>query len=303
MTVHLPTLLGPDGVRTARELVGEVDKNSLTRWVASGSLVRPLPGVLALPSTAATWHGRATAAVRWSGGHLCGRSALALWDLVGTPGPHVHLAVGRRRSIPVVPDWLRPHRVEVPAWGVVGGFDVTLPARSVVEAWGHAHSAGGTSRDVEVARSAVIGSVQRRVASVREIHRELARRPSLPGRAALVHLVELVAAGSHSELEIWGLTNLLEIPGLPPVQLQLPLRTRISVLHLDAGWRGARLGVELDSAAFHGAPDQRETDLRRDAAALAEGWAILRISRRRGTAEPAACRAEIETAFHRRVPR
>lgn len=303
MTVHLPTLLGPDGVRTARELISEVDKNSLTRWVASGSLVRPLPGVLALPSAAGTWRGRATAAVRWSGGHLCGRSALALWDIVGAPGPHVHLAVGRRRSIPVVPDWLRPHRVEVPTWGVAGGFEVTLPARSVVEAWGHAHAAGGTARDVEIARSAVIGSLQRRRATVREVRRELARHPSLPGRAALAHLVELVGAGSHSEFEIWGLTHLLDIPGLPPAELQLSLPTRIGVLHLDAGWRAARLGVELDGAAFHGSPDQREADLRRDAAALAEGWAILRISRRRGMAEPAACRAEVATAFHRRLAR
>jgi len=191
--------------------------------------------------------------------------------------------------------------VAVPEWGCAGGFDVTLPARSVVEAWGHAHAAGASPRDVEIARSAVIGSVRRRVASVREIHRELRRHPSLPGRADLVQLLELVGAGSHSEFEIWGLTHLLDVPGLPPAELQLPLRTRIGLLHLDAGWRRARLGVELDGAAFHGAPDQREADLRRDAAALAEGWAILRISRRRGTAEPAACRAEVATAFHRRV--
>jgi hypothetical protein len=136
---------------------------------------------------------------------------------------------------------------------------------------------------------------------VRQIRRELQRHPVLPGRAALGHLLDLVEAGCQSEFEIWGLAHLLDVPGLPPVEQQLPLDTAIGTVHFDGGWRRARLGVELDGARFHRQPEQREWDMRRDAAVVARDWVTLRISFRRGHDDPHACRRDIAAAFHARA--
>jgi very-short-patch-repair endonuclease len=297
VTIDLQQLLGPGGVRPAREVFAEVDPGSVSRWVAAGRLVRPLPGVLALPGAAGTWRGRAEAAVLWSGGQLTGRTALTLWDVLGNPGAHTHVAVGRRRHVAPVPEWLRVHRVDVPEYSVAQGLPVVTTRRALVDAWGEAHGRRGSPAAVRVAREAVVGAVRRREVTVAGIRRELARHPVLPGRRALAELLGLVGGGSHSEFEIWGLTHLFDLPGLPVVQRQFRLATSIGTVHLDGALEEARLGLELDGAAYHRAPDDRERDLRRDAAVLAEGWATIRISHRRGHAEPEACRTEITTAF------
>lgn len=301
MAIDLQHLLGQHGVRAAREVLAEVDRHSVSRWVADGRLVRPLPGVLALPSVTDTWPARASAAVLWSGGHLTGRTALALWDVVGHPGARTHVAIGRGRHVAPVPTWLHVHRTVVPEYSLVGGLRVVTARRALVEAWGHAHARTALTGEGQVVRAAVIGALRRRQVSAAGMRREIRLHPSLPGRRALVDLVELVDGGSQSEFEIWGLTNLLAIPGLPTVQRQYPLDTSIGRIHFDGALPAALLGLELDGARYHGQPDQRERDLRRDAAALAEGWATLRVGYRRGRAEPDACRADIAATYHRRV--
>lgn len=154
---------------------------------------------------------------------------------------------------------------------------------------------------MQVVRAAVIGAVRRRVVTVAGVRREVSRHPVLPGRRALLQLLDLVGGGSHSEFEIWGLTNLFDLPGLPPVRRQFPLATSIGTVHLDGALEPARLAIELDGAAYHRAPDQRERDLRRDAAVLAAGWATIRVGHRRAHAEPDVCREEIATAFWARL--
>jgi very-short-patch-repair endonuclease len=72
-------------------------------------------------------------------------------------------------------------------------------------------------------------------------------------------------------------------------------------VRLDAAWPDVKLAVELDGAAFHGSPEARERDLRRDAALAALGWVVLRFSYRRLMREPEACRAEILAAYRQRV--
>jgi hypothetical protein len=66
----------------------------------------------------------------------------------------------------------------------------------------------------------VITAVRSRRADVPAIRRELDRRPELPGRAALADVLVLVAGGCQSELEIWGMRHVLDVPGLPPCTQQ-----------------------------------------------------------------------------------
>ncbi len=306
MTIDLHHLLGPSGVRAAAELTGLVDAGSVGRWVRQGRLLRPAPGVLALPDAVQSWPGRADVATHWAHrdggrGWLTGAGALALWDVLPDPGPVVDLAVDHARRAPTgAPPWLRVHRAPVPEYGVRADRPVTMPPRALVDAWGWAHATTGSPSAVEVARAAVIGAVRRRVCRVREIRRELRRHPNLPGRAALVELLDLVEGGCQSEFEIWGLAHLLDVPGLPPVQQQLALDTAVGTVHFDGGWEAARLGVELDGARYHRQPEQHEWDVRRDAAVVARGWVTLRISHRRGHDDPEACQRDIAAAFFAR---
>ena len=53
---------------------------------------------------------------------------------------------------------------------------------------------------------------------------------------------------------------------LPASRCQVPVTLPSGRLYLDRLYDGELVNVELDGAAYHGAPGQRERDLRRDAA-------------------------------------
>ena len=304
MAVDLATLLGPDGARPSAEVVAASGHSSVVRWVRDGRLLRPLPGVLVDPARSGHWRTRATAAGLWTGGRLTARSALHLADLVGDPGARVHVAAPPARHIAVPrPSWLVVHVRRDLTGTVRQGLPVTADLPALLDAWGWAHGSRGTPRDIEVARGAVIGAVRRGRVDPADLVAGLGARPRLPGRAALRELVALVGGGSHSGFEIWGLAHLLEIPGLPPVERQYALETAIGTIHLDGALPTARLGIELDGAAYHRSPDNWARDRRRDSAALALDWATLRIDHRRGKDDPGAVRAEIAAAFHVRAAR
>ena len=71
-------------------------------------------------------------------------------------------------------------------------------------------------------------------------------------------------------------------------------------MYLDAAVPGLMVAVELDGAAFHGSPEARERDTRRDVALAGLGWVVLRFSYRRPTREPEACRREIRAVCRAR---
>lgn len=296
--------MGADGARLRAEVAAETGTSSVHRWIRQGRLLRPLPGVLVDPGRADVWRTRARAAVLWSRGRLCGRSALFLDDLVTEPGPHVHVGVGTGRHISGRrPTWVQVRVVDHLDGPVRQGFPVTRAVVSLVDCWGHAHSGRGDRRAVEVARGALIGAVRRRRVTADQVHQEVLQHSRLPGRNALLELVAALRAGAESEFEIWGMQHLLVVPGLPPVQQQYELRTAIGTIRFDAAIEEARLAIELDGAAYHRAPDNWARDRQRDAAALALDWATLRIDFGRGHADPGAARAEIAAAFHARAPR
>lgn len=64
-------------------------------------------------------------------------------------------------------------------------------------------------------------------------------------------------------------------------------------IYLDRYFEEERLAVELDGAAFHGSPGQRERDIRRDAALAAIGIQVIRFSHQRLFADPEGVRREL----------
>ncbi|MCZ2815654.1 DUF559 domain-containing protein [Modestobacter sp. VKM Ac-2984] len=299
MVVDLRALLGPDGVARISDLAGRSGSTSVSRWIAGGRLLRPLPHVVVLPECAERWRTRALAAVLSTGGALSHASALTAHGL-GPEADRVHVSIDARRRAPARMRLLTVHRVTGLSALRVAGLPVSPLARALVDAWGQAHGGRRGSRDQDVARAAVITAVRGRRVTAPVLHGQLARRPQLPGRAALVELVGQVAGGSHSELEIWGMAHVLDVPGLPPCVQQHRVQLPRGVAFLDAAWPELLLAVELDGAAFHGSREARERDLRRDAALAALGWLVLRFSYARLTREPAACQRDIAAAHQRR---
>jgi very-short-patch-repair endonuclease len=300
VVVDLRSILGADGAMRIPDLVARTGSTSVSRWVREGRLLKVLPHVVVLPEDAGRWRTRAVAAVLATRGVLSHRSALALWGLAEPAGRvHVSMSAGRRAPRPV--DWLAVHRVTDLSSRTRGGLPVTPPARSVVDAWGTAHGDGGALSAVRPARAAAIDAVRTGRATVPQLRRELGRRTELPGRAALFELLSLVATGAQSELEIWGVLHVLDVPQLPAYRQQYRVQLRTTHADLDVAWPEVRLAVELDGAAFHGSPEQRERDLRRDAALAAVGWLVLRFTYRRLVHEPEACRAEIAAVYRARL--
>ena len=291
MAHDLPTLLGPDGVARVADLSRRVDRHSVDGWVRAGRLRRPYPGVVALPEHLNAWRTRALAAVLATDGALSHGSALTVWRLAPESDPvHVSIPSGRRA---LRRGGLIVHRAQDLPTDRLGPYPVTDLPRSLVDAWGLAHGAAGRPRLVEVTRGAVITALRDRRIRSRALLPELARRPALPGRARLRELIALIEGGCQSELEIWGVREVLSGPGMPPFVQQHAVALPFATVHLDAAIPDLRIGIELDGAAFHGSADDRERDTRRDVALAALGWVVLRFSYRRLTTEPEACRREI----------
>ncbi|MGY1620647.1 DUF559 domain-containing protein [Geodermatophilus sp. SYSU D00965] len=284
-------LLGPHGVARVSDLAGRVDRHTVGRWVAAGRLLRPHRGVVALPESWGDWRTRALAGVLATGGTLSHWSALAVWRVVEGHGPvHVSVPAGRRA---LDSRGLAVHRVRDLVTDHLGPFPVTLLPRSLADSWGAAHGQGVHRRAVEQARGAVIGMLRDRRVTVAQLRAETLRRPALPGRRELAALIGQVEQGCQSELEIWGVREVLRAPGMPRFVQQHPVVLPFGTVHLDAAVPELKVAVELDGAAFHGSAEDRERDTRRDVALAALGWVVLRFSYRRLTREPEACRREI----------
>jgi very-short-patch-repair endonuclease len=291
----LAAVVGPDGWTSWESLTAQVDRKTVARWVDAGRLQRVQPGVYGLPAAMRDWRVGVEAAVHATGGVVSHRSALALWDLAPPGGP-IHLTVGLTRSgrgsAGVVLHRTRELRATVRR---VDGLPVSCVERAIVDAWGA--PAGLSRADV---RAAAIAAVRRRLCLPRQLSAEVDRRPCLRGRAALVQLVGLLAAGCQSELEIWGCLHVLRGPGMPAFTLQHPVQVAGQRFVLDAACEEVQLAIEMDGAAWHGSREQREKDIRRDALLATIGWQTLRFGFRRMTAGPAGCQHDIRAAYHAR---
>ncbi|MDP9428611.1 MAG: hypothetical protein M3Q47_06900 [Actinomycetota bacterium] len=204
------------------------------------------------------WRTRALAAVYGTDGVFSHTSALTVWRVAAEHAP-VHVSVPAVRRALQRPG-LTVHRVRDLSIDRLGPYPVTDHPRSLVDTWGLAHGARRRSRLVELARGAVITTLRERQVRVAQLNAEMTRRPALPGRAALRELVDLVASGCQSELEIWGVRHVFRAPGMPRFVQQHPVVLPHAVVHLDAAIPEWKIAIELDGAAFHGSPQARESD-------------------------------------------
>src|SRR5689334_3808131 len=299
--VHRLAELLPDGLIDRSDLVAATSPSTVKRWIRAGDVVQLQPGVLCLPERAADWSARAHAATAWAAGPLSHMSALRAVGLVAVEEGPVHVTVPVAR-LPRGGSSVVVHRSDRRLVTVQRhGFEAVAPERSLVDAWAWAHSPRRNDRaraERPVVRQALIEAVR-----IREVRPSWVGRASNAlgphaGRAELAGLLDLVMSGCQSELEIWGVLQVLPGPPVVPRYVQqhrvlLPNGRRVE---LDAAYVEARVAVELDGAAFHGSREARERDLRKDTALAAAGWIVLRFSYARLMSDPEGCRREIVAA-------
>lgn len=191
---------------------------------------------------------------------------------VRVPGLEVH----RRRdfgSLALVE--LRPHRL------------VTVePEQALVESWSLL-----PERD---RRAPLIVGIRDRRTTAERIRRALARQPTVAGRAQMRRLVDLVESGCHSELELWGHSQVFSTPGLRHARRQHPVKVAGRTFYLDRYYEEEMVDFEMDGAAYHGSPGQRERDIRRDALLATQGILAVRFSHQRLFGDVEGVRAEAE---------
>jgi very-short-patch-repair endonuclease len=297
-----------EGVLSRDEALTLAAVHVLDDMVSDGLLVRAFPGTYVTSDRSghrdvlarAALRYRAAAARRrgapWRQAALSHLDALTAWRLpcpplpvTGTeavpihvtegPGPAVQvkgIEVHRRRDYADTPVWrLPPH----------GDFAVS-PAQAIVESWPLLPSMDQ--------RSPLIVGIRDRRVHVEQILDALAARPNCSGAGEMRDMAGLIAGGLHSHLELWGHAHVFIDPRLIGAKAQFPIRLRSGrKVYLDRYYEDLLLNVELDGAAYHGLPGQRERDLKRDAALAALGILVVRFSHQRLHRETAAVVEEL----------
>jgi len=89
---------------------------------------------------------------------------------------------------------------------------------------------------------------------------------------------------------------------MPPFARQFRVRLRGSVRYIDLAHVASKTAVELDGWQFHGGPEQRDRDLRRDAQLAAAGWLTVRFTAARLRGDPDGVRRQVCAIIAARSP-
>ena len=219
--------------------------------------------------------------------HRC-RAALShtdgldVWDLPTSLGGTVHLTVPASDAATRVAG-LTLHRrcgfvADTPSVVVRRGLRVVRLEQAVVESWALLPA-------VDRRVPAIVAIRDRRTTGARLLE-VLALNRGAAGASEQREVFSLAAAGCHSPLEMWGHQRVFTSRRLPVSRCQVPVTLPFGRVYLDRLYDPEILNVELDGAAYHGEPGQRERDLRRDAALAALGFVTVRFSHLRLHADP-----------------
>lgn len=254
-------------------------------------IVRLLPSIYALPGTADDRGLRRRAALlHRPDAALAGLDALDTWAILDgdqahgpvamvTDEQHRESSVAKLRVTRRVGFSNRP-----PDVFVRNGMRITRLETTIVDSWCLLPA-------IDRRAPALVAVRERRTTGSRLLD-ALAARGRVAGAAEMRRVFVLLAAGCHSALELWGHEEVFNTGELRRATCQARMRTRNGVVYLDRFYEDEMLAVELDGAAYHGAPGQRERDIRRDAALAALGIQTIRFSHPRLFHDPAGVRAE-----------
>jgi len=249
------------GVVTTRQLAAAgVGPNGIAYRVANGRLARLHRGVYRVgPITAP--YAVEMAAVLATGGALSHDTAAALWGIRpphdGEPHVTVHGRDARARK------GLRVHRCASLDAAVHLGLPLTTVPRTLHDL-APVLTAGELERAVE---EALIRGLARR--------EDLATRPAL--RRAAIEEPQITR--SEAERRLRTLVRAARLP-------RAVTNVKVAGWEVDAFWPAYKLVVEVDGFAYHGNRAAFERDRRKDAALVAAGYRVVRITWRQLVDEP-----------------
>lgn len=282
-----------DGVLSRGDALATVPPHVLEYAARAGKLTRLYPGTYVDPARAVEPWTRVRAALRFAGpdavlSHL---TALGVWRLPGgTLDAPVHVLVpaGRRwRGAPgLVVHRRRDFDPAGPGVMIRSGLPTSRVEQSVVDSW--ALLAGDTRR------AAVISAVGDRLTTPDRLLRLVDANRSLPDRQELLRMVNLLARGCRSELELWGYESVFTGPDMPKLEWNVPVQMAHRTIYLDAYCPEARVDFELDGAKHHTSLRDRERDARRDAALAAMGIMVVRFTHDQLVHTPELVREQIK---------
>ncbi|MGW2623591.1 DUF559 domain-containing protein [Micromonospora taraxaci] len=291
------------GLATRREMLSVVPPWTLQGACRAGRMLRVLPGIYvdaalvreAEPSLPLLSRVGPDIARRASLAYAGGRAALSrltaldVWGLRRQPPDEpVYLDLPRGAGLRDRPQLVVRHRSDfavAPPYVVTrNGLPVTRLDRTLVDCWPLLPS---------VDRSGpLISAVNDRLTTPQRLVTALAEVSRVPDRAALCGLLDRLAAGCRSALEIWGHDHVFTGPGMPTLVRQARVRVGVRTFYLDLFAEAERVDIELDGATSHGEPGEREIDLSRDALLATVGILVVRFTHRRLTANPLQVRQE-----------
>lgn len=263
------------GVVSRSQLLTGVSPAALEHALQAGHVVALHRGVYVSADEVADREKQLRAALCYAGdgAALSHMTALDRQQLPVPPGP-IHLLTHRdlrpEPGIGLVVHRRAGFRCEPPFVVVRGGLPLVQLEDALVDSW--------RLLAADERRAPVILAVQRRLTTAQRLLSSVGAAQNLPGRAELLHLVDLLGGGCHSELEIWGYLEIFQHPGLAHAVRQLPLRVGSSLVYLDLAFEEEKVAVELDGRLYHSSPQQHEWDLRRDSALAALGWVTVRLT-------------------------
>jgi len=287
---------GNGGLVTRSQALALSRRHVVDDALDSGALRRLFPGVYVLAEADTDRRLMRRAALAYlPAAALSHLDALDLWG-VGRPGARIHLTTARARPAVAHPT-LVVHRlkdfcIEAPRVVIRDGLRVVRLERALLDSWPILPEAER--------RSPIITALRDRRTTPSRLLAPLDEGPRLRGAPEIRRLVTLVAAGCHSELELWGHDRVFSDSRLPPSQCQYPMQVGGRTAYLDRYFPAEQVGVELDGAAWHGDSGQRERDLRGDAMLSAMGILVVRYSHRRLMSEPDAVVEELQAILARR---
>lgn len=253
--------------------------------VRSGDVTAVLPGFYAARESAESFAVRSHAAAHWShpAAALMGAAALSNWGLCDPPA-QVCVAVpwGTSRKSPL---WLRLRRIEqVPRSLDVNGISTVALPTALASAFGELPSDMRTAPMYE--------AIQRKLVTPNELARASNGLARMRHRREFERLLCALRAGAESHLETVSLRSVFHTQEFSGFIRQHRIRAEGRHYQLDMFDPYTRTVVELDGGT-HADPRQREYDIARDAALLAQGIVTVRFSYRDITRRPEWCRSVV----------
>lgn len=263
--------------------------------VQNGTLVRVARGVYVAAEYQDSFAARAHAALRWAGPHgaLTGEGALFVWGIVEEPPAQIQVALtrGTGRSAPA---WLSVVFATTSFTCVDWmSMQVACPEPALIYAFGRLPP---STRE-----SLVFAAAHRGLISIPTMLDVLDHTPRVRARKELERLVQGIAAGNESHLELVGSERVFTTPELKSLLRQHTMRVDGKTYRADYYDPATRTAIELDGAAYHGDLAVRTRDIARDATLAAHGTLTIRFGYRDVVDRPLWCRRIVIAALQTRL--